>query len=116
MGVEEAALLSEIGRSSEASSDEAGHHLAERGDVVFRLLHVVGAGDAQARHVVAQPRQRLLVQEPGQIVGGVGQQLALADADEEVEVLPPRSEEHTSELQSLMRTSYADFCLKNKNN
>src|SRR3546814_4079933 len=26
-----------------------------------------------------------------------------------------RSEEHTSELQSLMRTSYADFCLKKKN-
>src|SRR3546814_6668099 len=25
-----------------------------------------------------------------------------------------RSEEHTSELQSLMRTSYADFCLKKK--
>src|SRR3546814_8220672 len=30
---------------------------------------------------------------------------------------PPvmRSEEHTSELQSLMRTSYAVFCLKKKN-
>src|SRR3546814_7583494 len=27
----------------------------------------------------------------------------------------PRSEEHTSELQSLMRISYAVFCLKNKN-
>src|SRR3546814_4869355 len=26
-----------------------------------------------------------------------------------------RSEEHTSELQSLMRNSYAVFCLKNKN-
>src|SRR3546814_6119510 len=26
-----------------------------------------------------------------------------------------RSEEHTSELQSLMRISYADFCLKKKN-
>src|SRR3546814_1988550 len=26
----------------------------------------------------------------------------------------PRSEEHTSELQSLMRKSYADFCLKKK--
>src|SRR3546814_9705216 len=25
-----------------------------------------------------------------------------------------RSEEHTSELQSLMRSSYADFCLKTK--
>src|SRR3546814_4049839 len=27
----------------------------------------------------------------------------------------PRSEEHTSELQSLMRSSYAVFCLKKKN-
>src|SRR3546814_3804792 len=37
-------------------------------------------------------------------------------------LLPPyvkaheRSEEHTSELQSLMRNSYAVFCLKKKNN
>src|SRR3546814_9035973 len=33
-------------------------------------------------------------------------------------VMPPasyRSEEHTSELQSLMRITYADFCLKKKN-
>src|SRR3546814_6626988 len=29
-------------------------------------------------------------------------------------VIPVRSEEHTSELQSLMRTSYAVFCLKKK--
>src|SRR3546814_8591873 len=29
--------------------------------------------------------------------------------------LSPRSEEHTSELQSLMRISYAVFCLKKKN-
>src|SRR3546814_2693733 len=28
--------------------------------------------------------------------------------------LPSRSEEHTSELQSLMRISYAGFCLKKK--
>src|SRR3546814_2883482 len=28
----------------------------------------------------------------------------------------PRPEEHTSELQSLMRISYAVFCLKKKNN
>src|SRR3546814_2087905 len=27
---------------------------------------------------------------------------------------PPRAEEHTSELQSLMRISYAVFCLKKK--
>src|SRR3546814_2331084 len=30
------------------------------------------------------------------------------------EPLGPRSEEHTSELQSLMRSSYAVFCLKKK--
>src|SRR3546814_8037348 len=30
-------------------------------------------------------------------------------------VEPARSEEHTSELQSLMRISYAVFCLKKKN-
>src|SRR3546814_8509848 len=31
------------------------------------------------------------------------------------QVEPGRSEEHTSELQSLMRISYAVFCLKKKN-
>src|SRR3546814_6812216 len=31
-------------------------------------------------------------------------------------VLATRSEEHTSELQSLMRISYAVFCLKKKTN
>src|SRR3546814_5805031 len=33
-----------------------------------------------------------------------------------VEEMAQRSEEHTSELQSLMRISYAVFCLKKKNN
>src|SRR3546814_5897834 len=32
------------------------------------------------------------------------------------QLLADRSEEHTSELQSLMRISYAVFCLKKKNN
>src|SRR3546814_5455336 len=31
-----------------------------------------------------------------------------------LEIVPIRSEEHTSELQSLMRISYAVFCLKKK--
>src|SRR3546814_9661776 len=34
----------------------------------------------------------------------------------ELEPDPVRSEEHTSELQSLMRNSYAVFCLKKKRN
>src|SRR3546814_10895320 len=35
---------------------------------------------------------------------------------QEIAELSYRSEEHTSELQSLMRISYAVFCLKTKNN
>src|SRR3546814_3186063 len=40
--------------------------------------------------------------------------LALAGTGSPVVVPVGRSEEHTSELQSLMRTSYAVFCLKKK--
>src|SRR3546814_4211253 len=36
-------------------------------------------------------------------------------ADLRIDVYRARSEEHTSELQSLMRISYAVFCLKKKN-
>src|SRR3546814_6893783 len=44
------------------------------------------------------------------------QKIAKVDQDRIVAVERParRSEEHTSELQSLMRTSYAVFCLKKK--
>src|SRR3546814_2581420 len=38
----------------------------------------------------------------------------LASLRELGELLAARSEEHTAELQSLMRISYAVFCLKNK--
>src|SRR3546814_4394599 len=37
----------------------------------------------------------------------------IAAAEARPAVVAPRSEEHTSELQSLMRISYAVFCLKN---
>src|SRR3546814_10814021 len=40
----------------------------------------------------------------------------LAQLDRRVHRFAVRSEEHTSELQSLMRISYAVFCLKNKKN
>src|SRR3546814_5699027 len=46
-----------------------------------------------------------------------GDQIAARRADQRVgdgEAPAPRSEEHTSELQSLMRISYAVFCLKKK--
>src|SRR3546814_8523970 len=40
--------------------------------------------------------------------------LLILDADPLADITNIRSEEHTSELQSLMRISYAVFCLKKK--
>src|SRR3546814_5972852 len=46
---------------------------------------------------------------------GWGKDLAFTlNVDNLFDVGPARSEEHTSELQSLMRISYAVFCLKKK--
>src|SRR3546814_1159515 len=45
---------------------------------------------------------------------GVSDQNWLAPLVDELRFLLIRSEEHTSELQSLMRISYAVFCLKKK--
>src|SRR3546814_6833265 len=42
--------------------------------------------------------------------------LAIVGSEARVVGVAGRSEEHTSELQSLMRTSYAVFCLKKKKN
>src|SRR3546814_10255225 len=95
--------------------------LAQRGDA-----------DAAARHV-DDPLERqivvALVDHP-QVRDGVAHLLALVeprtpdhpvgDAERDQPFLElaglKRSEEHTSELQSLMRISYAVFCLKKKKN
>src|SRR3546814_8048303 len=51
------------------------------------------------------------------LVGGIGVvDLRLAGAFRSLSPTALRSEEHTSELQSLMRISYAVFCLKKKKN
>src|SRR3546814_5734346 len=71
--------------------------------------------DAHAR--MERLAQRRLVVDPERVRGA---RVAPAGSVRRV-VSPrrgagPRSEEHTSELQSLMRISYAVFCLKKKNN
>src|SRR3546814_6906500 len=55
----------------------------------------------------------------GALVGAVyvaGQLNEFAEWVGKLTMRDVRSEEHTSELQSLMRISYAVFCLKKKNN
>src|SRR3546814_3227339 len=47
-------------------------------------------------------------------LSGLLEEIARLGGKEEVRDAQSRSEEHTSELQSLMRISYAVFCLKKK--
>src|SRR3546814_4363542 len=72
--------------------------------------HVIGAGGGELSGT----------DEPGWPVRGrtVGAHfvMAMGDGDLPTGAARPRSEEHTSELQSLMRISYAVFCLKKKKN
>src|SRR3546814_9333505 len=76
---------------------------------LFRPDRWPGALALSARAQARWPpgvRLELRLHPPARQVG-----LALAP-----QALRLRSEEHTSELQSLMRISYAVFCLKKKNN
>src|SRR3546814_10597935 len=81
-------------------------------DVEDRELQLV-ADAFDHRHDVAAPRrverrERFVHQQD---FGGREQRAA----DRDTLRLAARSEEHTSELQSLMRNSYAVFCLKKQN-
>src|SRR3546814_7052519 len=79
----------------------------------------VGQGVGHGRHCAAPGR---LDRNPWARQGGPrpGLRGAREGLNNSISVIPSaardRSEEHTSELQSLMRISYAVFCLKKKNN
>src|SRR3546814_6157304 len=101
--------------SDVCSSDlnvQLGRHLIERQshlEPVFVDLQVPIAILDDDRHLVGKALQQML----WDIHAG------RARAEGDVEMMGSgqaacRSEEHTSELQSLMRTSYAVFCLKKK--
>src|SRR3546814_3605584 len=74
--------------------------------VQHEAVELLGRAADRRQAEAAAARGELLVEmgeeQPGQIADLL--------CDEEI-----RSEEHTSELQSLMRISYAVFCLKKKN-
>src|SRR3546814_3301019 len=71
-----------------------------------------GGGERAACHCGPGRAARLcaVAAAAGVAVGGSSHALRRGGAGK-----PARSEEHTSELQSLMRISYAVFCLKKKN-
>jgi len=64
---------------------EIRHDLAQDRDVILGLAAMTVALDAEPRKVGAQPRERPLMQEAGEVIGAVGQKLAASHADEEIE-------------------------------
>src|SRR3546814_7738095 len=78
---------------------------------------LAAAGDSEATQTFRENfaeslLARALNQHNGAIhAPGLAMQIAADSGDPDM----ARSEEHTSELQSLMRNSYAVFCLKKKN-
>src|SRR3546814_7281156 len=76
--------------------------------VVYDQVNLVVDVEATAELRAAERRQRIARGKPYDAF------VAEWVTPEPPAHLPYRSEEHTSELQSLMRTSYAVFCLKNK--
>src|SRR3546814_3832503 len=66
-----------------------------------------------AKPLRAGARRRLAIARHEAAAAGI-EQARLPRGDAEVGPPPGRSEEHTSELQSLMRLSYAVLCLNNK--
>src|SRR3546814_9874624 len=85
----------------------------------FNLVQAIGPGRVDIEADVQRRMQALLDQyRSGVLIQGIA--IRQADPPSQVdeafkEVTAARSEEHTSELQSLMRISYAVFCLKKKN-
>src|SRR3546814_3165940 len=101
--------------SDVCSSDLKSHPLAEPGDwltmpeetFLVRLDPTTKLSDEAAED--KESRLRTLAGADGQVYGR-----ASIWPDRYSSFFDPRSEEHTSELQSLMRNSYAVFCLKKK--
>src|SRR3546814_518394 len=70
----------------------------------------VGSASQQAERAVFANSQNAAVRQQGTVARTAGEQALLVATG-----ATERSEEHTSELQSLMRISYAVFCLKKNN-
>src|SRR3546814_9886961 len=84
-------------------------------DPLGELLQQEGAALAVGARLVGQGIEQRLHQSPIRVHSEQAEPEAAAELQDGAAVPSPRSEEHTSELQSLMRISYAVFCLKKKN-
>src|SRR3546814_3808225 len=112
-----------------AGADRSGERLAEFAEMMKADLvndrEAVDLGKWHARVVGCEFQRRdHQLERIESVIGVLGAVVELADPDDDGNALGIghqrafhsgfRSEEHTSELQSLMRISYAVFCLKKK--
>src|SRR3546814_2425000 len=84
---------------------------------IYTYRHTLSLHDALPIFQPPIPTYRLIVRHSCGDVSGTVQSATrrrTAAASSSIVATCSRSEEHTSELQSLMRTSYAVFCLKKK--
>src|SRR3546814_5296649 len=77
-------------------------------DDIYAPLNYTGQPHATLANLCPDLADRILT------VSGVSKSHAMTGFRIGVAAGPERSEEHTSELQSLIRTSYAVFCFKTK--
>src|SRR3546814_8352276 len=102
--------------SSDVCSSDLGHRLTLEGGPAALRLQPIGL-DRPPGLQIDQREVAVIADGDAAFSGDVVEALGAggSQVDQPLERQLARSEEHTSELQSLMRISYAVFCLKKKN-
>src|SRR3546814_7066226 len=91
-----------------------GHRVGATADRCFEPCHQFGVfGEEGLRILATLPDADRIIAEPGaRFLDEPGLDTEVENLTDLGNALAVRSEEHTSELQSLMRISYAGFCVK----
>src|SRR3546814_1460348 len=100
-----------VGAAANGEIGEEGRTVREHVDRIAFTQRFPGGSDLRPHPSVDARLQRKLQPPHGAGLAAVAQLLRVGERCGEILPLAPRSEEHTSELQSLMRISYAAFCL-----
>src|SRR3546814_7262570 len=104
--------MEELETETASSGSEAAGRLRINAPLTFGNLHLA---PLWPRFTAANPKVSLDITLNDRMVDLVDEGYDAAIRITNLASSQLRSEEHTSELQSLMRTSYAVFCLKKKN-
>src|SRR3546814_2334237 len=82
-------------------------------EIAKRNMEMFGAATSAFKGATSEKKASTAAEEKDDEIAQLKAQLELLNS--KIDRLGKRTEEHTSELQSLMRISYAVFCLQKKN-